>query len=178
MKMGPGTFWGLLLILIGAALIIKVLFHIEIPVFKVVIAAFFILIGLKILFGNFHFHKFRNNGNDVIFGEMRITADNLEFPEYNIIFGKGVFDLRNLNLENGSQRLKIATVFGGAEIILPENLPVKITSDFVFSGGKLPDGNSTAFGSSTYISPEYDPMKPHFNLRIEGVFSGVDVKRH
>ena len=177
MKMGPGTFWGLFLILIGVALILKVIFHIEIPIFKAILAIFFILFGLKILFGNFKFSSFSTDGNDVIFGEMRITSQNLNFDEYNIIFGKGLFDLRDLNLEKeGTKFVKIVSVFGGTEILLDEDMPVKISTESVFSGGKLPDGNPTAFGTSTYISPDYDPLKPHLILNIEMVFSGVNFK--
>ena len=43
--MGPAIFWGLFLIFIGFALIIKYVFNLDIPVGKIVIALFFIFIG-------------------------------------------------------------------------------------------------------------------------------------
>ena len=179
MKMGPGTFWGILLVLIGTSLIFKVLFHIDIPVLKIVLALFFILLGIKILVGHTGFFKFDRKGNDIIFGEMRVTANNLDYDEYNVIFGNGIFDLRDIEFKDSLNRyLKIATVFAGTEIILNGDLPVKIDSEAVFGGVRHPDGNSTAFGNTSYISSSYDPIKPHLIIKTETVFGGVDVKSY
>ncbi len=179
MKMGAGTFWGLFLILVGIALLLKVIFKIDIPVFKIVLASFFILLGIRILFGNFNLHRFKTSGNDALFSEIKVTSENFNYPEYNMIFGKGTFDLRDLDIQKtGTKYVKIDIVFGGVEIVLNQDTPVKITTESVFAGGKLPDGNSTAFGTSTYISPNYDPVKPHLNMRIEMVFGGIDIKRN
>jgi len=176
MKMAPGVFWGLFLILIGIALVMKVIFRMDIPVGKVVFALFFILIGFKLLFSDFSFKRYKTGGNDVIFGEMYIKGVDMKNDEYDIIFGKGTFDLRDIDLVNmTSNRFKIACVFGGVDIIINDTLPIKITSESVFAGGRFPDGNSTAFGTSTYVSPNYDPLKPHLNLKLEMVFGGANV---
>ena len=176
--MGPGTFWGLFLVLMGIALILKTFFKLDIPVIRIIFALLFILLGFKILFGNFKYNKFKSDGNDIIFGEMNINADNLKHENYNIIFGKGIFDLRDIDINvTGTKYLKIGCVFGGVDLILKDSMPVKISIESVFSGGQLPDGSSTVFGNSTYISPNYDPLKPHFNIRLELVFSGVNGKR-
>ena len=54
MKMGAGVFWGGLLIFIGLALIIRFVFNVDFPVFKVLIAGFFIYLGFTLLHRSFH----------------------------------------------------------------------------------------------------------------------------
>ena len=69
MKMAPGIFWGLLFILIGSTLVLKVVFDFDIPIFKIVFACIIILIGFKLLFTDFNFSKKKLNDNDIVFGE-------------------------------------------------------------------------------------------------------------
>ena len=51
--MGAGIFWGAFLLLLGVALIVKVVFNVDFPVFKVLIGIFLVLLGLKVIFGKF-----------------------------------------------------------------------------------------------------------------------------
>ena len=65
MKMGAGIFWGAFLLLLGIALIIKVVFQVEFPVFKVVVGIFLVLIGLKVLFGRTVFPSQLRSSNSI-----------------------------------------------------------------------------------------------------------------
>ena len=47
MKMGAGIFWGAFLLLLGIALIIKVVFQVDFPVFKVVLGIFLVMLGYQ-----------------------------------------------------------------------------------------------------------------------------------
>jgi predicted membrane protein len=176
MKMGPGIFWGVLLIIIGLSLVIKIVFNVDFPIFKIIFAFFFIYIGLKILLGHSFkpFHE-RKTDNEVIFGES--TFNNVENgKEYNVIFSKGNFDLRNIPLnENGPTKIKINTIFGGARILIDKNKPIRIKADAVFSGAQMPNGNSTAFGSSIYTSDSLDLTKPFLDVKADVVFGGLDI---
>jgi predicted membrane protein len=49
--MSVSLFWGLVLILIGLSLIIKIVFNIDFPIFKILFAFLFIYIGIKVLVG-------------------------------------------------------------------------------------------------------------------------------
>lgn len=174
--MGSSLFWGVLLIIIGLSLVIKIVFNIDFPVFKIIIAFIFIYIGLKIILGHnfkpFHEHK---SDNEVIFGES--SFNNIEHgKEYNVIFSKGNFDLRNIPLqESGPTKVKITTVFGGARIIIDKNKPIRIKADAVFSGVQMPNGNSTAFGTTLYSSDSLDLSKPYLEVKADAVFGGIEV---
>ena len=58
------------------------------------------------------------------------------------------------------------------------SLPLQIQTDAVFSGAKLPDGNTAAFGSSNYLSPSYNPNFPSLQLKIDVVFGGVTIQEY
>jgi predicted membrane protein len=176
MKMGPSIFWGVLLIVIGLSLVIKIVFNIDFPIFKIIFAFIFIYIGLKILLGH-SFRPFQEKKTDteVIFGES--SFDNVEHgKEYNVIFSKGNFDLRNIPLnETGPTKIKINTVFGGARVIIDKNKPIRIKADAVFSGAQMPNGNSTAFGSTVYSSDSLDFSKPYLDVKADVVFGGLEI---
>ena len=113
--MGAGVFWGALLIFIGLALIIRFVFNIDFPVFKVLFAMFFIYIGLRILFGSFGLFKFETGPDDTLFAEREFYRPEHN-KEYNVVFGKGNFDFTNIDLSEGNVNVKIGTVFGASEI--------------------------------------------------------------
>ncbi|MGE5605051.1 MAG: hypothetical protein ACM3YE_05095, partial [Bacteroidota bacterium] len=56
MKMGfifSQVFWGIFLILLGASFILKVLFHLDIPVFRLFVSFILIYMGFRVLTGGF-----------------------------------------------------------------------------------------------------------------------------
>jgi len=174
--MGAGVFWGALLILIGLALIIRFVFNVDFPIVKVLVAIFFIYLGIRILFGSFGMFRFETGPNDVIFNEKEFYQPEPN-KEYNIVFGKGNFDFTDIDLSEGNVNVKIGTVFGASEIRIDRNMPVKIDADAVFSGAELPDGNTAVFGSSSYQTESYNPDSNHLRIKLDVVFAGVQVKR-
>ena len=174
--MGAGVFWGAVLIFIGLALIIRFVFNVDFPVFKVLIAGFFIYLGLRILFGSFGLFHFETGPDDVLFSEKEFVRPEHN-KEYNVVFGKGNFDFTDIDLSQGSVNVKIGTVFGAAEVRINRDMPVKINADAVFAGAELPDGNTAVFGSSSYQSESFNPDSNHLKIKLDVVFGGVQVKR-
>lgn len=174
MKMCSGLFWGVILIIIGLSLVIKIIFNIDFPIFKIVLAFIFIYIGLKIMFGSsFRFHCHTKTQNDVVFGETNFnTVKN--GAEYNVVFSKGNFDFTKAVLDStGPTKIKIHTVFGESKITIPRDMPVRIEVNAVFSGAHLPNGEMAAFGSSVYTSDSLDVNKPYLDIKADIVFSGL-----
>lgn len=172
--MGAAVFWGSLLILLGIVLVIKVIFNIDFPVFKILVAAFFVFLGIWILFGSFGKFKIRSGPNDVLFSERYYHAP-FDQPEYNVLFGKGVFDFTKVDLSQGSKNVKIGTIFAGSEIKISKDMPVEISADAVFSGAELPDGSTAVFGSATYVTDSYHPDSAHLRIKLDVIFGGVQV---
>ena len=173
--MGAAVFWGALLIFIGVVLVIKVIFNIDFPIFKILVATFFIFLGIWILFGSIGRFHIKSGPNDVLFGERYYNAP-FEQPEYNVVFGKGVFDFTDVDLSQGSKNVKIGIVFGAAEIRLSRDMPVEITADAVFAGAELPGGNTAVFGSATYVTDSYQSDSTHLKIKLDVVFGGAQVR--
>lgn len=176
--MGAGLFWGLLLILIGLGIVIRVVFNVNIPVVKFVIAFFFIFIGIKLLVGNFHFLNHRSDEDTTIFSESRIDGIDKEFKEHNIIFGSSTIDLRDVDLSSGSKEINVNTIFGSCLIKLSEQTPVKIKADAVFGSARLPNGETAAFGSGNYESENFNRDTNYLYIKGDVVFGGIEIRTY
>lgn len=174
MKMGIGLFWGIILIVIGFSIVFKVIF--DINVFRIIIAIFFILIGIKILVGKSAFH-YSSKDNDVVFNDKYYTEFPTSDKEYNTIFGKSVYDFSDAPIYvNNPIKLEFNTIFGDSEIRLPEGLPVKIKADAVFGAAKMPNNNTAVFGSTNYVT-EHDSSSKFVNIEVNTIFGNTEVKQ-
>jgi len=173
--MSTGLLLGIILILIGLGIVLKVIFHIDIPVFKIILACFFIYLGIRILVGSSwgcHFHTGRH---DAVFSETNFSGTSIDRRDYNAVFGKVRLDLRNVVLTEKETKIEVNAVFGGAEIILNKETPVKIKASAVFGGVRLPDGNAGGFGTSWYESDSVKTADKYLYIDINAVFGGVEV---
>ena len=174
MKMAPGLFWGVLLVLIGLAAIFRVVF--DVNLFGVMFAVFLIFIGISLLVGKpWMFHRDKRP-NDIMFEERSFHEQPADNSEYNVIFGKSVYDFRNVTFpENRPVRVKLNTVFGNTVIRINRNTPVKIKSDAVFASSSMPDGNSVAFGSIQYVTDTFSVSPNHLYIEAPVVFGAIQV---
>ena len=167
-----GVFWGVVLIILGLSVIINMIFHVHIPVFRILFALIIIYIGIRVLTGG-GFHPFKPDKNTIMFGET--TVNDLSQKQYNVVFGKGNFDLSNVKASGGTTELN--TIFGATEIVLPAGVPAKLSVDSAFAGAQLPDGSTVSFGSSVWKTQGFDETKPHISLKISVVFGGLQVRQ-
>ncbi|MEJ5265443.1 MAG: hypothetical protein WHT29_09025 [Bacteroidales bacterium] len=177
-KMGTGVFWGILLIIIGLSLIIKVVFNVDFPIFKILIAFFFIYLGLKILFGHsFRTYNSSNSEHTVIFGE-RVFLKPEPGKEYNVIFGKAVFDWQHFrpdSLDNQRIDVKVNTVFGSSEMLLPRDMQVRIDASAAFGEARMPNGNTASFGNTSYFV-DSATANGQLNVRADVVFGSFQAR--
>jgi hypothetical protein len=177
MKMGIGLFIGVFIILLGLGIIVNVIFHIHLPIFKILFGLVLIFIGLKIIFGSWiSFPSGQGKSGNVIFQERTYRGLPRDSKEYNAVFGKAVVDLRGIELKEKVTLVKINAVFGGAEVILGEATPVRIKADAVFGGIQLPDNISGAFGTSTFQSKNFDENKNYLVIEGTSVFGGIVIR--
>jgi hypothetical protein len=174
MQIDNFAFWGIFLILSGIALLIRVLFNLEIPVLKVVAGLFFILTGLSIIFGkNNAIWPFKSGENEIIFKTEKINAASGLLPRYNVLFSRTDFDLENIALGEAGRKLTINTVFSGSTLYISSEIPVTINVDAVFAGVKMPGRYSPVFGRGTYTSENFNPGIPHLSIEVNIVFGNV-----
>jgi predicted membrane protein len=175
MKMGMNLFWGVVLIIIGIIMVFKVVFKIDIPVFKILLALFFLYLGIKILVGSSWNTHIQTGRHDAVFGEANFSGNSIDRRDYNAVFGKIRLDLRNVELTEKETKIEVNAVFGGAEIILNKEMPVKIKASSVFGGARLPDGNSGGFGTSYYESDSLKNAEKYLYIDANAVFGGIEV---
>lgn len=178
MKMGAGLFWGVLLILIGIGVVIRVVFNINFPIVKFIIAFFFIFIGIKLLIGNFNFRHINVDENTTIFSESRIDGLDENFKEYNVIFGSSVIDLRDIDMSKGSKEIKINTIFGETVLKISDKTPIKIKADAAFANAKLPNGNTATFGTGRYESETFSPDTNYIYVKGDVVFGSFEIRTY
>jgi hypothetical protein len=176
MRMGSGLLIGVLVILFGLTIIINVVFHVHIPLFKILVGLFIVSIGLRIILGNaVPCPVIQLHPSDAVFSHRTYHGLPGDSNEYNAIFGKAIVDLGGIELKEKVTRIKVNAVFGGAEVILDKNTPVRIKADTVFGGVQLPQNVAGAFGSAFYQSQDFDENKNYLLIDASSVFGGVEI---
>ena len=175
MKMAPAVFWGIILVVIGLSIIFRIIF--DINLFRVLIAVFLILIGIKILIGNKGIFNFSTVKSDVIFGDRKFSEMPDNKTEYNVIFSRSEFYYKDINFKKDKPvKIKINTIFGATEIRIDENSPVKVKVNAVFAGAKLPEGNTVVFGSSEWAGKTFDTSRNYLYIEADVIFGSIEVK--
>ena len=176
MKMSSSIFWGIILILIGLSLILKVVFNVDFPFFRFLFALFIIYLGIRIFIGkDFRFFSDANDEQTVTFSQRTITRIE-NGKEYNVIFGNAIFDLRNYPYDTTEgMTITMNTIFGSSEVLINDSIPMEIKSHTVFAGSKMPDGNTSAFGETSFKNSSYTNA-PLLKIESNTIFGGFLVK--
>lgn len=112
---------------------------------KLIFPIAFIIIGLSMIFNETVKSKVaekvkdgKKNGMEYIsatFSNQKVNKDNEEFKGANLdsVFGGITLDLKGANIVAESA-IKASSIFGGVEIIIPNNINVKVKSTPIFGG--------------------------------------------
>ncbi len=168
------VFWGAMLILLGGSIILKAVFHIDIPIFRIVLALIVIYWGVTLLVGK-PLRFGRNRSESVIFNSESFDSGSGN-EKYNVVFGSGKFNLSKISLDEGSRYVDINVVFGEGVLIIPKDIPVIIKSNAVFAEVNLPDGNGNSFGDSGYRSTNYKEGEPVLVINGKVVFGELEIR--
>mgnify|MGYP005776887543 FL=1 len=141
---------------------------------KLIIPIIFVGIGLSIIFNETLKSKVsdkvkeaKKNGLETYaatFGEQNVKKDGEDFNGANLdaVFGSVNLDLRKANITNETA-IKASAIFGGVEILVPENVNVKVKSTPIFGGVS----NKTTYNKESQIVVYIDAFC---------MFGGVDIK--
>jgi predicted membrane protein len=156
--MWNGVFWGSVLILVGFTFIFEALFHVDINIFRFLIAIVFIYIGIQIFIGSrrmAHNREFANE-NSCVFCESEFQfKENSKFQDYNVAFGSSKLNLSDIDLTNNSYNIEMNCAFGDMKVLINTEKPVKILAESAFGEIRFPDGTFVSFGNQIYETPAY-----------------------
>jgi predicted membrane protein len=177
MKMSASLFWGLILILIGISIIIKIVFNIDFSIFRVIFALVLIYFGIRLFIGR-DFRIYHNDKDEQLIMFSRRVVNNVDNnKEYNVIFGDGKFDLRNFSVpENQVFRVKLNTIFGNSEVLLNPEVPVEINSQTVFGSTRMPNTNESSFGDASYKNDSAKKTSAKIIIETNAVFGALQVR--
>ena len=172
-----GNFVGLL---IGTALLLAARDIIEFStLWKLALPVALILLGIKLVFGGIFGGKSAKRTKELkskissdkvrsvngIFSgaDLKVDGEVFEGAELNAIFGGVECDLRGAVIE-GDCFIDVSSIFGGADIIVPEGINVKINSTSIFGG------------ASEKREFKHDKLSPTLYVNAICIFGGVDIK--
>jgi len=165
-----GLFWGVILVLFGLSVILKSLLKIDIPIFKIVFAFILIYFGVRMLLGTSGKSK-----DTVIFNRAKMGVS-AKSDEYNVIFGSGEIDLRNIEDLKGDLNKEVNIIFGSGRLYLPKDIPVVVKVETVFGESKLPDGKTDFFGDYLYKNNGTSDGKDALYLEVNVVFGSIVIE--
>jgi predicted membrane protein len=141
-----GLFWGMILILLGLSIIIRIVFHINIPLVRIVFALVLIYFGIRVLVGGNWLSTTRNN---TCFGASSV-AEVCAGKEYKTVFGATTIDATAEVSGDTPERFSVKTVFGETKLIIAASVPTIIRAESAFGEARFPDGNSISFGNTVW----------------------------
>ena len=173
--------FGILLVLAGLSILLKIFFGVNLPIFRVALALFFFYLGARMIMGGWDNNNrgaqqgswksgILRDHDSVIFGsgEFKPEVGSGEIRDrFSVIFGEGRVDLRAIPATQDAE-IRVSTVFGQTHILLPKNVPVLIRAETVFGESKLPGPTTAAVGRTLYRTP--GTVEPKLKIRASVVF--------
>lgn len=170
-------FWGVVLLVAGITIIINVIFHIHIPIFRIIVGAVLVYWGFQIVFKTGGCTRVKTD-NNVVFDNADFSCKAGKNWEYDIVFSKGKVDLTQWKNYPEANYCSVSVVFGSGVVIVDPKTPIIISSESVFGEVVLPNSSSVNFGSKVYRSDGANAGINKNNvkrLKIESVFSSVHI---
>jgi predicted membrane protein len=171
--LSSAAFWGVIIVLIGLSIILREVFHINIPFVRVIFGVLLIYWGVKIISGGFG--KGRWIRNNVMFSEAKMGYDG-DQRDYNIVFGNGVIDLFKMDTPTENKKIDVSVVFGHGNLILNDSIPMKVKMTAVFGSAEAPGKTANGFGESTFTTSAYNENSPHIVVDATTVFGKTEIE--
>jgi len=169
-RISSPAFWGTLLIIIGIIFVLRNLFDIHFPVFRVLISLFLIGIGIVLIMGRF---GFRRGENSTIFSESRLSYNPSE-KSYGCIMGKLDLDLTTVD-PSAQKEIEVICTMGEVNINVSKDVRLVIKSNTTLGETRFPDSKEYNFGEGSYESPNIESGQPYLLLKVRVILGNLKV---
>ncbi len=165
-------FFGFLLIIIAFAFIVRIIFKIKIPVFKLILALIFLIVGFKLI--SYSIPALRTD-NFAIF-------DKKNFKDYKYknlyitTFSQTKLNLRNVSFQNDISEITIINFGSDFTLYYDNNYPTKLKITNVLSHTETPKEDLNTFGKITIYTSTYDRMQKHLSIKVITIFGNTYLR--
>jgi hypothetical protein len=166
-----GVFWGALLIILGIWFLVRHYVPVHIPVIRIIIAALFVYIGIRVLVLG---PSFRDR-NTAVFSDSTLQYAPDRGRDYNLVFSSGTIDLREAAGDRDA-RMQVNVVFGSGILRIDQTRPVRVDMSSAFGDVEAPNGRSVAFGDTVYTTPAYKEGSPALHVHATAVFGRLVIQ--
>jgi predicted membrane protein len=164
-------FWGIVIALIGVSIIMKEVFEVSFPFFRILFGVFLLWLGVKVMFGI----RFKNTEHSIAFDNRTLKYDT-EHNEYQVVFGNATFDFTDVVISDETQKAGVKTIFGNGTVLVNSLTPVEFKMNTAFGQVQSPGNSANGFGNSAWVSPGCDLSKPHLVIEGNAVFGKLELK--
>lgn len=165
------TLVGLLLVVGGAAIVLKQVLHVDLPLFRVACGLLFVWTGLSLLSQSFGLSipgPLAWDEHTMVLSHGEVDMDGER--ELNVIFSNGTIDLRTAHARIPPAPVEINTVFGSTTILYDPSVPLYVDASSAFGLMELPNHDTFAFGDRMWQSAGYDSSRPAIRVKATSVF--------
>ncbi len=171
-------FWSAVWLVIGILLLLACRDILDFDlIWRLTIPVIIILIGINLIFKDKIDRKIEKKNKELkekeqkleeycaTFGEVKADFNDQEFNGANLtaVFGSTDLDLRKAIIQE-DKLIKASAIFGGVEIMMPENVNIKVKSTPIFGA------------TSNKTNRKYDEKLPTIYVNSFCMFGGVDIK--
>jgi hypothetical protein len=140
----PSILVGLTLLFAGSAIILSILFHIEIPLWRLLFAGVLVYAGLALLF-----RYFRGDPNQhLAMGSFEIVpqSGHTQAKSTRILFGQGIIDISSFTPTHNDMELSLEMLLARVVIRFHPDIPLFVDVTSLLADCRLPDGNHLVLG--------------------------------
>lgn len=167
-----GVFWGVVIILFGLSILLREVFHVNIPFVKILFGLILIYWGVRMITGGFGKNR---NSNSSVLGDSEMQYDS-RHDDYDIVFGSGTVDLFKMETPVKNRKIEVSVVFGNGTVIINDSIPMKIEMNSVFGSSVIEDKRFNALGKTYNTTSAYVEGQPYVLLETNSVFGRLTIQ--
>jgi hypothetical protein len=168
--------FALLLLIVGGILLANNLLDLNISLFKLLLGFGLLVLGGILISGRGLPGSGGplQNAQNVLFGSARNRVSDNTAPEsFTALFGEQTIKLDGLS--NGTKILYISSTFSEVKLLMPRDMPMRITANAFFGEAKLPNGVEANFGEKSF-SDLKGLSEPVVDIRVQVLFGSFKIK--
>jgi hypothetical protein len=178
MRMSFPLFFGALVLLAGASILLDALFKIHVPFVRSAFALLLIFFGVRMLIGAWvPVVKDTSGTGQAVMSELHFAPTSAIGPmKYDVVFGRGTIDLTQLPKPEQPLTVELNVVFSTATVTVDPTWPMVIEASSAFGEVRLPDQSAAVFGTARFTTP--GGAEPLLRVRVNAVFGSCHVLTH